>query len=508
MKLLNNQQMKDLDRQAIEKYKIPGIILMENAGIRVVEEIYKVLPQNHNKVVIICGVGNNGGDGFVVARHLINKGIDVEVYILGKANQIKGDAKINFDIVKAMELKLHFIEDQVNIDRLKNDLYKANIIVDALLGTGIDRPVEGLLKDIIENINYFKGKTKILSIDIPSGVNGDDGSILGCCVDADITVTFQLPKIGNINMPGGEYSGDLIIKDIGIPLEVIKESPYTGKLITEELVKGLLPPRKIQAHKGSYGSALIIAGGKESWGSVAISSFGGAAMLASKAALRCGVGLLKVAIPGTLIPAMNLQVMEAIALPQRLDIIEEELSIVDVIAIGSGCGQSQDFEKLLEEVILKTSKPMVLDADALNIISKNKDLLRDLNQPAVITPHPGEMARLTGLTPEVVNANRINIAKNFAEEYNVTVVLKGAGTVISSPERDVYLNTTGNPGMATAGTGDVLTGMIASFIAQGIDPLMAAVTAVYLHGKSGDNMTDKLGEYSLMAGDIIDGIRI
>ena len=509
MKLLSNQQMRDLDRKAIEKYKIPGILLMENAGLGVVDEIHKLIPhKQHLRVVLICGIGNNGGDGFVVARHLSNKGTEVKVYILGSATKITGDARVNYEILQAIGLNPHIVEGQEDIDKLMADLNQADLLVDALLGTGIDRPVEGLLKMTIEVMNNFKGKTKIMSIDIPSGVNGDDGRIMGCCVNADVTITFQLPKMGNINMPGGGHCGDLVVKDIGIPTEVVKTSPYAGKLITEELVKGRLPNRKIEAHKGSYGTALIIAGAYESRDSISFVSYGGAAILATKAALRCGVGLLKVAIPEKLIPVMNTQVMEAIALPQMPEIIEKELPRSHVIAIGSGCGKSEDFQKLLEEVLKKTTKPLVLDADALNILSEKKELFSAIRTSTVITPHPGEMARLTGLTPEVINENRITISKSFAKEHNVIVVLKGARTVIASPEGEVYVNTTGNPGMATAGSGDVLTGMIASFIAQGISPLMAAVIGVYLHGKSGDHMANKLGEYSLMASDIINGIRI
>ncbi|SNS75936.1 NAD(P)H-hydrate epimerase [Anaerovirgula multivorans] len=501
MKIFSNEEMKNLDRIAIEEYKIPGIILMENAGIAVVKEIVKSLEIKENKrVAILCGLGNNGGDGFVIARHLISYGLGVDTYVIGNTSSIKGDAKINYEILVHLKASITTIKDEEDLAMLEDSLEKCGILVDGILGTGLQRPIEGVIKEVIAIVN--KSKKEIIAIDIPSGINGDDGEVYGEAVKANKTITFQLPKIGNILYPGSDYCGKLLIENIGIPKNAIDAIEAKISLITEKMVQALLPKRYSDTHKGSYGKALIIAG-----------SFGmtGAAILASKAALRSGAGIVKTAVPKELSVIIENQLIEAITVS-----LEElwnqdnqqafRLKGEDAIAIGPGSGRAEAFKKLLEAVVEEATVPVVIDADGLNLLAENIDILKSLKAPCIITPHPGEMARLTGLSIDEINRNRIDVARGFSLKWKVITLLKGARTIISDEKGNVYINSTGNPGMATAGSGDVLTGMITGLLAQGISPLEATITAAYLHGKAGDRTAEKYGQYSMLAGDILEEI--
>lgn len=490
--------MRELDRIAIEVYSIPGIILMENAGIAVAQQAMKVLNNKPSKkVVILCGVGNNGGDGFVAARHLRNKGIPLDVFILGEPARIKGDARTNYDILLKLGVSITYIEEEKDVTAFEKALVNDSIIIDGIFGTGLHREVEGIIKEVIITTNN-SGK-EVIAIDIPSGVNGNDGKINGVAIQAAKTITFQLPKLGNILYPGRAYCGELMIKDIGIPQEAINSVQTKIQLITEDDITGILPQRRPDTHKGTYGKAFIIAGSP---------GMTGAAILASKAALRCGGGIVKVAVPQAQMDILENKSIEAISVSledlqgNKKEFIER-LQTEDTVAIGPGCGQSDAFFDTLGTVINNTTVPIVIDADGLNVLAKNLNILKNSKAPCIITPHPGEMARLTGLSIEVINKERIKVTKDFSEKWGVITLLKGAATVIADPEGNVYINTTGNPGMATAGSGDVLTGMITGFLAQGISPIKATIIAAYLHGKAGDRGSVKLGQYSLMAGDII-----
>ncbi|AOY76319.1 bifunctional ADP-dependent NAD(P)H-hydrate dehydratase/NAD(P)H-hydrate epimerase [Clostridium formicaceticum] len=499
MKVLKNEEMRKLDEIAINTYKIPGIILMENAGISVVEEIEKSLASKENKkIAVISGLGNNGGDGFVITRHLMNKGIQVITYIVGDTSMIKGDAKINFDILEKMKAFIVKLESSEDIIQFQEDLQQYSILVDALLGTGLQRTVEGIMREVILKMNA--SKKEIIAVDIPSGINGNDGKVQGVAVEAKKTITFQLPKIGNILFPGSYYGGALLVKNIGIPKEAVSLIQSKIHLITEEVAASVLSKRYGDTHKGSYGRAFIIAG------SVGMS---GAAILASKTALRCGAGLLRTAVPESLIPILENQLIEGITVPVKemldkgiINYLKEE----NVVAIGPGCGRSQEFEEILHTVITSARLPLVIDADGLNLLANNIHLLKDLKAPCIITPHPGEMSRLTGLSIQEVNDHRLEVAKNFSEKWGVITLLKGARTVITDPQGQIFINRTGNPGMATAGSGDVLTGMITGLLSQGVEPLQAAIVSAYLHGKAGDRAAEELGEYSMLAGDIIDQV--
>ncbi|MDF2548719.1 MAG: NAD(P)H-hydrate dehydratase [Anaerosolibacter sp.] len=504
MKVVDGIQMKRLDQKALEEYRIPGIILMEQAGMAVADEVLKEIQrQENNKVMIICGLGNNGGDGFVTARHLFQRGIAVKVRIIGDVARVTGDTKTNYDILRKLKLDIKMLLDLQDIEKLSEEMAHCSIIVDAICGTGLNRDMGGLWKELIHVINR-SGKY-ILSVDIPSGVSAGTGNILGNAVRANKTVVLQLPKVGNINYPGAEYSQTMVIKDIGIPREIIEQDNLNISLITQEMIKRILPRRKNDTHKGNYGKAYIVAGS---------TGMTGAAMLTCEAVLRSGAGLLKVAIPQSLNSIMETRLIEAITVPlpelkkgvvgiSDIEKIIKTMKESNVIAIGPGSGQTRELEEVLRNICEEATIPMVLDADALNSLAHRLDILNLLKTTAVLTPHIGEMARLTNLPIEEIQRNKIQIAIEFAKKWKVILILKGARTVVASPEGKIFINTTGNPGMATAGSGDVLTGIITGFLAQGLQPLDAALAAVYIHGTAGDRAANRIGEYGLMAGDIV-----
>ncbi|MFT9497307.1 NAD(P)H-hydrate dehydratase [Anaerosolibacter sp.] len=504
MKVVDGIQMKRLDQKALEEYKIPGIILMEQAGMAVADEVLKEIQrQEISKVMIICGLGNNGGDGFVTARHLFQRGIAVKVRIIGDVARVTGDTKTNYDILRKLKLDIKMLLDLQDIEKLSEEMPHCSIIVDAICGTGLNRDMGGLWKELIHVINR-SGKY-ILSVDIPSGVSAGTGNILGNAVRANKTVVLQLPKVGNINFPGAEYSQTMVVKDIGIPKEIIEQDNLNISLITQEMIKRILPRRKNDTHKGNYGKAYIVAGS---------TGMTGAAMLTCEAVLRSGAGLLKVAIPQSLNSIMETRLIEAITVPlpelkkgvvgiSDIEKIIKTMKESNVIAIGPGSGQTRELEEVLRNICEEATIPMVLDADALNSLAHRLDILNLLKTTAVLTPHIGEMARLTNLPIEEIQRNKIQIAIEFAKKWKVILILKGARTLVASPEGKIFINTTGNPGMATAGSGDVLTGIITGFLAQGLQPLDAALAAVYIHGTAGDRAANRIGEYGLMAGDIV-----
>jgi NAD(P)H-hydrate epimerase len=504
MKVVDGIQMKKLDQRAMEEYKIPGIILMEQAGMAVTEEVLKELQQHENKkVTIICGIGNNGGDGFVTARCLFQRGIAVKVRIIGDIAKVTGDTKTNYDILRKLKLDIKMLLSFQDIQNLADEVARGSIIVDAIFGTGLNRDMDGLWKELIHVIN--ESNKYVVSIDIPSGISAGTGNILGNAVRANKTVVMQVPKVGNIHFPGAEYSKEMVIKDIGIPEEIIEVDSLNMNLITEEMIKKILPRRRNDTHKGNYGKAYIVAGS---------TGMTGAAMLTCEAVLRSGAGLLKVAIPQSLNSIMETRLIEAITVPlpelkkgvvgiSDIEKIIKTMKESNVIAIGPGSGQTRELEEVLRNICEEATIPIVLDADALNSLAHRLDILNLLKTTAVLTPHIGEMARLTNMSIEDIQRDKIQVAMEFAKKWKVILILKGARTVVASPEGKLFINITGNPGMATAGSGDVLTGIITGFLAQGIQPLEAALAAVYIHGTAGDRAANRIGEYGLMAGDII-----
>lgn len=505
MKLALNNEMREIDRVTIEKFGIPGVVLMENAGNAVVDEI-KNLDRKVESVLILCGTGNNGGDGFVIARHLHNADIKIRMFIVGQPKDISGDAELNLQILRKLDIQIDNVNDQGGLMKLEKLIPVHDVVVDAIFGTGLVNEVQGIQAGVIDVVNRLSQFT--VSVDIPSGVNGDTGKIMGSAVRAHKTVTFALPKVGNILYPGADYNGELVIRQIGLPNRAISEVAPKHHIVTKERILKLLPERPRNSHKGTYGKANVIAGS---------SGMTGAAILTCKAALRSGLGLLKLYIPESLNLLITTSVPEVVTIPlnemrrgviniNQITKIIDEASEVDVVAIGPGCGTSSEMSELVRQMIDAVECPLVIDADGLNVLAKNVSWLNNKKSEIILTPHPGEMARLTGLSIDEVTDNPIDVARDFAAEYGVLMVLKGSRTIIATPQGEVFVNITGNSGMATAGSGDVLTGIITGFIAQGMTPREAVILSVYIHGRAGDIMAGRKGEFGLLAGDIVSGL--
>jgi NAD(P)H-hydrate epimerase len=505
LKVALSDEMKMIDRIAIEKYGIPGVVLMENAGKSVVDEIIKEFGFNAN-FTVVCGRGNNGGDGFVIARHLYDKGFKVKVFIVGDMKGIKGDSLINLNIIINMGVDIREIISDDDLMKLKETVIDYPIVIDALFGTGLNKDVQGIRERIINIINRYSKYT--FAVDIPSGIGGNDGKVYKAAIRANKTITFALPKCGNLIYPGAEYNGKLIIKNIGIPNKIIENIELSHNLIDLGIIKYNLPSRRKNTHKGNYGKANIIAGS---------SGMTGAAILTCKSALRTGLGLLRLYIGESLNHIVKTSIPEIITVPLReirkgviginhIDRIISDTKEASVLTIGPGCGNTAEVSEIIKQVIANVEVPIILDADGLNGLSKNIEWLSEKKTKIIITPHIGEMSRLTGIEIEEIQENLIKVARDFSQNWGVIVVLKGASTIIASPEGEVFINIKGNPGMATAGSGDVLTGIITGLVAQGLDPLEAAVTGVYIHGVTGDRVARDKGEYGLLAGDMVECI--
>jgi len=498
MKIATREIVREIDRLTIEKFGVPGLVLMENAGRATAD----VLLDNFSyavKVAVFSGGGNNGGDGFVIARHLISKGLDVDTYLVSAPRKFKGDALTNYKALK---------NTGGNIIELKNNLRKfkqADVIVDALFGTGLDREVTGFYKKVIDFINTQGVPT--IAVDIPSGLDSNSGQPLGTAVLADITVTFVLPKLGISVYPGVEYAGEIYVAEITTPKFLEDNIPY--ELLGTESVKYILEPRYENTHKGTYGHLFVVAGspGKS-----------GAAALAALGAQRSGTGLVTVGIPQSLNPIMEQKTTEAMTepLPETAletlgtDSIDRVLEIIKnkktAVAIGPGISTANETREFLYEIIRSIDLPMVIDADALTLVADNPKILNEAKAPIVLTPHPGEMSRLAAISTDEVQADRIGIAMEFAKKYGIYLVLKGARSIIATPKGKVFINTTGNAGMASGGMGDVLTGIVGGFLAQRIDPEDACKLGVFLHGLSGDLVAEQNGEAGMIAGDIANSL--
>jgi len=507
LRIVTAAEMRNLDQAAIGQLGIPGVVLMENAGLGVVQVVEKILGDvRGRKVLVLAGKGNNGGDGFVVARHLLNMGAEVKVLLLAEADQISGDARINLDILQKMGLKIYSAVNANSLNIVKIAVMYTDLIIDAIYGTGFTGAVSEHAGNIIAMANE-SGKP-IVAVDIPSGVEADSGRVNGPCIRASHTVTFGLPKLGLILEPGAGCCGDLTVADISIPEGLIDRFNIKRFLITGEMVRSWLPARSPESHKGSFGRVVVL-GGSE--------GLTGAAALAAEGALRAGAGLVTLGVPKSLNGIMEVKLTEVMTKPlpetdgkslsrEAQQDIEEMLAGADVAAIGPGLSRNPSTIQLVQELLPNLKIPAVIDADGLNALAWKVEVLQQVQAPLVLTPHPGEMARLIGKTIEEVQANRLETAGEAAREWQKVVVLKGARTVIACPDGSLYINTTGNPGMATGGTGDVLTGIIAGLIAQGLTPQQAAVAGVYLHGAAGDYIKARKGMMALVAGDLLEGL--
>ena len=510
MILVTAAEMQEMDRQAIETHGIPGLELMENAGRGATDVLLDQFAGSiKSGVAIICGKGNNGGDGFVMARYLADRHIDVTVYLLSKAAKVKGDAAANLNRLAALKIPLFEIPNEDSFSKIKSDLSRFGLVVDAILGTGLTSDVRGFFKTVIDFINDLnRNGIPVFAVDMPSGLNSDTGQPCGTCIRAQGTATFALAKIGHYTYPGADYSGKLKIIDIGIPDSVVDTVGPNQYLLSDEQIRAAFPLRSADTHKGRTGHLLVIAG---STGKT------GAAAMTAVSAMRAGAGLVTLGIAESLNPIVETQVLEVMTAPLAecksgilADIAIDKIMKLaygkSCLAIGPGIGQAAETRSLVKKIISQLDVPMVIDADGLNNIAGQTQLLRKRKAPVVLTPHPGEMARLIETSAAAVQQNRLACARDFATNFSVHVVLKGAATVIAHPDGSAYINPTGNPGMASGGMGDVLTGVLAGFITQGFTPEAAAHAAVYLHGAAADTLAKTVGPIGYLAGEVMDTI--
>jgi hydroxyethylthiazole kinase-like uncharacterized protein yjeF len=513
MILVTAGEMQEMDRQTIETHGIPGLELMEKAG-RGATRVLLDQFGDHLKagVGIICGKGNNGGDGFVIARCLAEKGIDVSVYLLAKTAALKGDAATNRERLVPLDIGVVEIPDEDTFSKIKPSLSDHGLLVDAILGTGLTSDVRGLFKTVINFINTLNARNSsgiaVFAVDIPSGLNADTGQPCGTCIRAQGTATFGLAKIGHFTYPGAEYTGSLEIIDIGIPGAVVQAVGPKQYLLTSTQIRNYLQPRCADTHKGQTGHLLVIAGSRGKTG---------AAAMTAMSAMRAGAGLVTLGIAESLNPILETQVLEVMTAPlpqsqngalgtSAFENIKKMEAGKTCLAIGPGIGQAGETQSLVKKIISQSRIPVVIDADGLNNIAGQTQVLKSLKTPVVLTPHPGEMARLMDVTAADVQQNRLQCARDFATNFKVHLVLKGAATVIAHPDGRAYINPTGNPGMASGGMGDVLTGVLAGFITQGFTPEAAAHAAVYLHGAAADTLAKTIGPIGYLAGEVMNAI--
>ena len=504
MRVLNAAQMREADRYTIDEIGIPSLVLMENAGRQVVSAMEAAFESRlEGRVAVLCGRGNNGGDGFVVARTLLQRGVDAAVFLIGSIADVRGDARLNLDILGRLSATVVEIGDEQTWELHFSEISQCSLIVDAMFGTGLKTALSGMLETVVADLNA--SGIPIVSVDLPSGLSADTPHLIGDCIDASMTVTLAAPKLPLVLPPGEAHAGDVVIADIGIPPDVIDalEGPHI-ELLTPEQVKPLVEPRAVDSHKGDFGRVTIVAGSRGKTG---------AAYLAAMGALRSGAGLVTVATPAGCLPIVAGMAPEYMTegLPDAKNgtltpgAIEHVLALHhDVIACGPGLGRGAAVAEFVRALMERSTVPLVLDADALTVLADDPGILVGTEErDVIVTPHPGEMARLVGATVEEVQANRIEMAANFATARRLYVVLKGHRTIIATPEGHLFINPTGNPGMATGGTGDLLTGMIAAWLAQLLDAEAACRLAVFLHGIAGDLAEHSEGQVSMTATDVL-----
>jgi len=491
MKLVTAEEMRSLDNAAIHTFGVPSLELMENAGRRTVEVMLERYGDPLGKTVtIFVGPGNNGGDGLVIARLLAARLARPIVFLLVSAGKLKGDSAKNHSRLLEFPCKIIEVTGEKNLHDAAGIIADSWAVVDSIFGTGLTRQVSGTYGTAIRIIN--ESQCPVVSVDIPSGINSDNGETLGISVQADITVTFGQAKIGQVIHPGRKCTGVLQVVDIGIPEKAVTEADIRLELL-EGTVGRWLPARVPTGHKGSFGHLLIVAG---SLGKT------GAALLCGSGGLRSGAGLVTLCIPYELNTIIESGLWEAMTVPLKspmqgilsiadYHVIKDTLHGKQALVVGPGIGTSAETAELMEKLYCEIDVPMLVDADGLNILAADTTLLRKAPGPRILTPHPGEMARLTGLTTSVIQNNRIQITREFATKHNVYVVLKGADTLVCDPQGNMAINPTGNAGMATGGMGDVLAGLIGGFLTQGLSPWQACCLGVYSHGLAGDRLAEE-----------------
>jgi NAD(P)H-hydrate epimerase len=494
MKLVTASQMREMDRRASEEFGVSGLELMERAGIAVFL-IGREMLGARKRVLVLCGKGNNGGDGFVAARLLRREGYPVQVWLASSVDSLRGDAKVNYE--RAVRSGVPIRESAT----ASSPLPDADLIIDALLGTGLASEVREPVRSLIEAANA-SGRP-ILAVDLPSGLNSDTGRVCGVSIRAAKTVTFALPKIGMAQYPGMKLVGELIVGDIGMPEPLLEDAALNVERATAETTRKRLPSSEAATNKGARGKLLVIAGAE---------GFTGAACLSSEAALRAGSGLVYLACPQSLNDIYEIKLTEVITRPvpepldrrcfgaESVDAVAGELEKVDAVVLGPGLSRNSRTDAFFAALVPRIQTPCLIDADGLNLLSDRPDL--KLPEQCVLTPHPGEMARLLRCEISDVQADRIGAARRAAERFRATALLKGPGTAVAAPDGRVSLNPTGTPALATAGTGDVLSGIIGALLGRGLDPFDAAAAGAYLHGLAGEIAEETYGEEGVIAGDL------
>lgn len=497
-------EMQAMDRKTIEEIGIPGRVLMENAGRGAARCFLELIyTTGQGRVGVLAGQGNNGGDGFVIARCLAQRQVDVKVFLLATRDKVQGDAAANLHLLAALNVPVVEIPDAQSFAAQQGHMRHFHYWIDAIFGTGLNTDVRGHFKDVIQFIN--DRERPVLAVDIPSGLNSDTGQVCGVCIRAAATATFGHLKIGHLVHPGADHCGRMALIDIGIPPLVTAGVGARQHLITSALVKGWLPRRRTDTHKGHTGHLLVVAGatGKT-----------GAAAMSATSALRTGAGLVTLAIPESLNAILETQVIEAMTLPladdgqgvlpaAAFDAVAQAAGGKSCVALGPGMGTALTTRTLVHRMVKELQLPMVIDADGLNNLAGHLELLAQRGAATVLTPHPGEMARLTGQAIPAIQADRVAAVRALARQCRVHVILKGARSLVSDPEGRVWINPTGNTGMASGGMGDVLTGAVAGLLAQGLAAAEAAKVAVYLHGLAADLLCARM-PWGFLATEVMD----
>ncbi len=470
MKIGNSQLIKNIDNYCINNLGVPSMVLMENAALKIINNIDF---EKFKSFTIVCGIGNNGGDGLAVARQLFCMNMKVDVFIIGE-HSMSNDCSTNYNILKNMGICIEHIIKNEEIEKLKEALCKNGMTIDGIFGIGLKRNIEGIYNEAIKAIN--EKSSYILSIDIPSGMMCDSFGILGNCVHANKTVSFEVYKKGFLDYESEKYTGNIVIESIGIPEYVVDKFHSKEYLIEIDDIKSIIKKRKKYSHKGDFGRVTVIAGSKK---------YTGAAYLTSQGAVRSGAGLVTLCTEKSVVSILQSKTIESMIMSYEDSGYEEIIVNSDSIAIGPGMGNNEDTFNLVKNILSKEGCPVVIDADGLNVLKDNLQLLKNGKRQIVITPHMGEMSTLTGISTKDIVKNRIEIAVDFAKKYGIIVLLKGYNTIITDGE-EVYINSTGNSKMASGGIGDTLTGIISSFIGQGYKPLKATILGAFIHGYCGD----------------------
>lgn len=491
MKILDAAQMRSIDRRATDRFGVPSIVLMENAAIAVVDAIFDRYPDS-DRIALLCGTGANGGDGFAVARHLENRGVVPVIVVVGDRASIRGDARTNLTICERLGIPIHDVRGTNDVETALAHAAGADVVVDAIFGTGLNRAPSGFHADVIRGLAELR--LPVLAIDLPSGANASTHEPFEPCVQAEVTVTFAAPKVCHVFEPAALYCGEVIVADISIPEAAVEDEAVTLALITPKDIHPHVAPRPAATHKGTYGHVGVIAGSP---------GRSGAAVLCARGALRSGAGLVTVMTDVETAKLVHAASIESMTFSGDL---APFLGGKTAIVLGPGLADHDDAYESTRAIVSAIELPLVVDASGLNAFASRANELNPDRRPRVITPHPGELARLLGSDTKTINAGRIASAREAAGVTNCVVVLKGHQSLVAEPDGHVYVNPTGNPGMAAGGMGDVLAGMIGALLARGADPVDAACVAVYLHGLAGDILKNELGDVGLTATDLADRV--